>query len=305
MPLHSIAQKGFRMRLRRLVVLVTALSFSIPASADDKDIIARAFNTTKEYLIINIPPRPDAWPGAIFTANLRVPIRHGDGTDPALHRGQSIGIDSNSGFNLNASAQGGFSALFSDSAEAGSTADIVMSFPDARIVDMDATNLRQRAESAKEVAEAAKAGQIPLIVIKSYLGTPTMTLTKKATASASAWAKVKSDAQVGAQAAADSGDKLTYKAGDEFIFAFETTQITVDPSELKKGRIVIQLASLPGEFYIARQEVEDKRITQALATYTGISVDAIKTGGIFGGDRGSVASIIRDPVACISFLKRC
>ena len=169
---------------RSLIIGASLIAMTIAAKADDKDVVAKAFHTDSQYVVMNIPPRPEAWPGAIFTADMRRPIVHGDASDPAIHKGTPVSIDSKSGFDLSAKGSGGISFLFGASAQAGDAANIVMSFPDARVNDMDEAELRRHVIASKEVIDEAKRGHVPLIVIKSYSGTPTMTITKKAGASA-------------------------------------------------------------------------------------------------------------------------
>jgi hypothetical protein len=278
------------MMLSRLVIVkLSLIAMMIAAKADDKDIVAKVFHTEPKYVVMNLPPRPDAWPGAIFTANMRLPLVHGNASDPAIHKGPPISIDSNSGFDLGAKTSGGISFLFGASAEAGDTANIVMSFPDASINDMDESELRKHVTAAKAVVDAAKRGQEPLIVIKSYSGTPTITITKKANASADAWARVKQDVKVGGAVDISSDDKISYKAGDNFVFAFETAQVIFDANDLAKGVYTIQLASLPATLYAFREEDSQERIARLLSATTGISVDAIQKNGILGGE----ASVFR------------
>jgi hypothetical protein len=254
------------------------------AKAEDKDVVAKAFHTDSQFVVMNMPPRPDAWPGAIFTSNMCLPIVHGDANDPAIHKGNAVSIDSNSGFDLSANTSGGISFLFGASAEAANAAHIVMSFPDARINDMDEAELRQHVIASKEAIGAAKLGQIPVIVVRSYSGTPTIAITKKNDASAEAWAKVKSDIKVAGGAGGSSDNMISYKTSENIVFAFETTQIIFDPKDLPKGIYTIQFASLPSTLYAEREDDGQLKVAKAVAATTGISVDAIVKGGIFGGE---------------------
>ena len=274
---------------RPLIIGASLAAMTISAGADDKDVVAKAFHTDSQYVVMNIPPRPEAWPGAIFTADMRRPIVHGDASDPAIHRGTPVSINSNSGLDLSAKGSGGMSFLFGASAEAGDAADIVMSFPDARVSDMDEAELRRHVIASKDVIDDAKRGRVPLIVIKSYSGTPTITITRKADASAGAWAKVKQDVKVGGTADVSSDDKISYKAGENFVFAFEAAQVTFDAKDLVKGIYTIQFASLPATLYAFREDDSQQMLAEVVAATTGVSVSAIRQNGILGGE----ASIFR------------
>ena len=67
------------------LISVVALAIASAARAVVRDVVAHAFHTdTQQYLVMNLPPRPDSWPGTIFTENMRLPIKRGDPNDPAL-----------------------------------------------------------------------------------------------------------------------------------------------------------------------------------------------------------------------------
>lgn len=288
--------------LRHTVLICAILAAVTAAKADDRDIVARVFATNPDYIIMNLPPRPDVWPGAIFTANLRIPIVHGNSKDPALHRGAPVAIDANSGFDLNAGTKGGLSNLIGISTDVGNVADVVLSFPDARIVDMDLNELVKRVEASTAAIEAAKRGQIPLIVIKAYYGTPTVTITRKTNASGSAWIKLRTRAEADAKASAASTNSLTYKSKEEFVFAFEAAQIQPDPSDLNKGKLNIRFSSLPAQLYAFRENEDELDIARTIAAKTGISIDDLKNKGILTGE----ASFIRNPLGCaLGFGGRC
>ncbi|GAB9211456.1 hypothetical protein BDS110ZK18_36720 [Bradyrhizobium diazoefficiens] len=272
------------MLLRRSIIATSLLAMTVAARADDKDVVARAFHSDPQYVVMNIPPRPEAWPGAIFTANMRIPIAYGKANDPAIRVGTSVAIDSSSGFDLGAKAQGSMSFLFGASADVSDAANIVMSFPDATVYDMDEAALRERVISTKGAIEAAKRGQLPLIVIRSYAGTPTITITRKASASAEAWAKLKQNVNVQGGADASSDNRISYKAGEKFIFAFETCQVTFDPKDLSKEVYTIRFASLPATLYAFREDDEQTKLAAAIAATTGVSVSAIKEHGLLGGE---------------------
>src|SRR5262245_40832218 len=125
------------MRQNPVIIGIFLIALATPAKAADKDIVASTFHTDAQYVVMNIPPRPEAWPGAIFTWNMRLPIVYGNPNDPAIHKGDPVSIDASSGFDLDAKATAGISAFFGASAAAKDSADIVMSFPDARVNDMD------------------------------------------------------------------------------------------------------------------------------------------------------------------------
>jgi hypothetical protein len=241
------------MLFRMSVIVSASLFVASGARADFKDVVAERFSATPEYLIMNLPPRPGAWPGGVFTAKMRVPLVYGKADDPALHKGGVISIDAKDGYDLGAGAKGSGTKWFGLSAEASAAADVVMSFPDAQIVDMSYGDLLEHVEKSPETIAAAKRGEIPLLVIKAYVGTPTITVTKKDKASAAAWAKVTAEVQAQAHAKADSSNSVTYKAGDPIPFAFETSQINFEPTDLSKGKLTITLASLPSSLFAYRE----------------------------------------------------
>jgi hypothetical protein len=253
------------MFLRLNIIGTACLLFATAANADVKSAIVHNFSANPQFLVLNLPPRPDAWPGAIFTANLRYPITHGDPKDPALHSGPPIAINSDEGLNLGAGAKGGISSFFGVSSDAADNADVAMSFPDAHIVDMDYGDLVRHVQASKDAVDAAKQGIIPVLVVKAYAGTPVITITKKASASADSWAKLKANVEAGVKAIASNQDSVSYNSGAPFVFAFETSEVHFDPDDLKKGRVSVQLASMPEQVFAARDaEAQKKQNTLAL-----------------------------------------
>jgi hypothetical protein len=279
------------MKFRHAAVALALLGSGSPAIADFKDALASRLSADPKYLVVNLPPRPDAWPGAIFTWNLRVPISHGDPNDPALKRGKPIAIEASEDFDLSAGAKVRFSTWFNLYGAAADVADAKLSFPDARVVDMDYGDLVKHVKASGDAVAAAKGGTIPLIVIKSFEGTPTVTLTKKVNASAEAWMKVKTEAEASARAAASSDNGVTYKGISPVVFAFETEQILFNAKDLSIGKITIEFASLPNSLFAYRQDASDRLVSVA----TGASLPDIQQNGILGGP----ASAIRDPAGIL------
>lgn len=251
--------------LLRLAILFS--SFILPdfaAYADFKDILAAKLGGNREYLVANIPPRPGAWPGAIFTYNLHVPLKHGDPKDPALNKGDPTFIQAGGAFDASVKAGWALSLFFfTVDAKAGDAADVVMTIPDARIVDMESGELVHHIETCPPALEAAKRGQKPLIVVKAYEGTPTVTITRKAGVSAEAWAKVKAVSEVGGESSIVSIDQVTYRAGASMVFAFETAEVQVDPRDLAIGKTTIRLAALPAQVFAMREQALDVASTGA------------------------------------------
>lgn len=278
---------------RFCIVGVGCLLFTTMADADIKSAIVHDFHADPEYCVINLPPRPDAWPGAIFTSNLRFPIVYGNSKDPALHSGPSVAIGSDDGLDIGANAGVGISSLFRISSDAADVARVVMSFPDAHIVDMDYGDLVRHIETSKDTIESAKRGQIPIIVVKAYVGTPLITVTKKAGASAEAWAKLEKDVKAGAKISAFDGNSISYQSGEPIVFAFETSEIHFDPGDLSKGKLNIQLASLPETLFAFRDGDSIANIAASIHLSTGLSIEEIKNKGILGGNASAVTRALR------------
>ena len=251
--------------------------FATPANADFKDVVAARFSSRAENVIVNVPPRPGAWPGAVLTYNMRFPAKSGDPGDPALRRGDKTSIPAEDGFRLDAKSKASVWSFFRLSPAAGDSAEIVMSFTDAQAIDMNAQDLVRRVEAAEAAAAAARRGQIPLVIRRAYVGTPIITISRKADASAEAWTKVKAGLEAAARsAAAPAGDVITYAAGEPFAFAFEADEISFDPGELAKGSIKVSFAPLPGQLFAIREQESDRALAAA------------EIGNI--GDNGSVGS---------------
>jgi hypothetical protein len=244
--------------MKRHLISIVILVLSVNcAYADDKQIIAGIFRTDPKYLVVNLPPRPDTWPGAIFTSDLRFPIEYGNISDASLHRGRPIGIDSDDGFDLSAGAGVELPGLFGISASATKDADIKLYFPDARIVDMSRHDLIDHINKSQDAMEAVRAGQKPIIVVRSYSGTPTITVTRKAGASASGWDALRSLLTLKATASAEANNSVTFRGKDEIVFAFETAEIVDKLTAGGSPDGEIEINSLPETTIATRESVSE------------------------------------------------
>jgi hypothetical protein len=135
--------------------------------------------------------------------------------------------------------------------------NVTISLPDLRVVSMDYDALVQRIKKSTSVTEAIKRGQVPVIVVKAYLATPTISITRAAAASAELSGRLKDGVKASAGASAGESGQTIYKAESPIIFAFETSQIEFDPADFGRGVLTVRLASLPSSVYLARQEIAD------------------------------------------------
>jgi hypothetical protein len=265
-------------------IAAAALLFATAANADFREVVAGRFSSNPENLIINLPPRPAAWPGAVFTYNMRFPIKPGDTNDPALHRGEKTSIQANDGFRLDGSSKASLWSFLRIPASVIESTDVVMSFADAQAVDMTAPDLLRRAETADAAAAAGRRGQIPLIVNRAYVGTPIVTITRKADASPESWGKVQSTLEASAQGKVSIGDVVSYAASEPIVFAFEVNQISFDPTELSRGRVKVSLAPLPASLFAVREQESDRALSaaeSAISAITGLSAREIEQRWIF------------------------
>lgn len=209
------------------MILHTMISGLQSAQADSLTEFAEKLRTKAEYLVMNLPPRPGAWPGAIFTYDMRLPIIRGRGDDPALARGEPTNIQSTSSIDLSGGARGGWGALFSIAAEAKDIATIVMSFENTRVVDMEEDELEKRVSQSSVAKMAATQGRIPQVIVRSYEGIPTLTLIKHASAAGQAWAKLQgSPLDASLNLSVSNEDRLVYRTSTSVVFAFEVMQAT-------------------------------------------------------------------------------
>jgi len=231
--MRNVAEVAKASFARAVIATLLGVLWIIPsgraASADFIQVLAERLGTKPDFLVLNLPPRPAAWPGAIFTYDLRIPIVRGSGDDPALSRGNKINIEGTSMVELGGASAAGWGALFSIAAKAAEVAEVTMSFPETRIVDLDYSELLKRIQQSPQALAAAKRGRVPLIVVKAYEGTPTLTLAKKSGVSAEAWAARKIPlAQAQISANVEGQDRITYQTTDRIVFAFETMKADFD-----------------------------------------------------------------------------
>jgi hypothetical protein len=260
------------------------LILTAAANADFKDIVAGRFASKPENLIVNLPPRPGTWPGAIFTFNTRFPAQRGERNDPALHGGDKLTIQANDDFHQDASPKNSLWSFLGLPPQTAEGAEVVISFSDAQVVDMSPPDLLRHVETAPAAATAAKRGQIPLIVSRAYVGTPVITVSRKADTPPEMWAKLKESLQPGAQGSSSIQDNVSYVARDPLVFAFEVAQISFDPGELSKGNIKASLAPLPSSLFAVREQESDRALAaaeSAISAITGLSAHEVQQKWIF------------------------
>lgn len=255
------------------IVAIFLIVGGAPARADFKDLLAKRLSVDPDLIVVNLPPRPDAWPGAIFTWNMRIPIRHGDPHDPALRRGVPVTIDVTQALDTSAGASGGYAGWLGLSAAASDVANVSMSLPSATVVDMALEDLVKRVKASSEAAAAAKRGQAPVIVIKSYESVPRVTLTRKGNASGAAWARLRKELPADLHVQSVSEDSITYAGGQPVVFAFETEQVNFDLKDLEKGQINVTLADLPASLFAIRESAADQLLK---------AIGGLVAGGLFG-----------------------
>jgi hypothetical protein len=240
------------------IIFLLSIIGSTAVRADDRDTVASLFHVDSKYLVMNLPPKPDRWPGAIFTNDLRFVIKYGTKSDPDLHRGDAVMASSNDSFNLGANVAGGNSWI-GISADAGDVGEVKVYFPDARVIEMSRDDLvKHIAQSPSAIADV-KDGKTPIVIIRAFAGTPTIVVSKKATASVSAWDRFLSTFQIQGAIKGDKDNSVTYSGKDEFVFAFETAEVHYG-SGTGAGSDAIAIINLPEQLYKARENAVSAKI---------------------------------------------
>ena len=211
--------------LSSVVFVLGTLSGHSAFAADLVSELASLLHTQPEWLVLNLPPRPGAWPGAIFSYDMRLPIVEGVGDDPKLRRGDPTSIAVNSHISLGANVNAGWLTLFKVAAQAEDKADVKMSFENLVVIDISESELERRANDSIPVKLAAKEGRIPQVIYKAYEAVPTLILTRHKDASAEVWAKVPAGKIDGSVAiGAETGEVIEYRTKKTIVFAYEVMQ---------------------------------------------------------------------------------
>jgi hypothetical protein len=223
--------------------------------------LADRLQTKAEYLVLNLPPRPAVWPGAIFSFDYRTPIVRGRKDDPALARGEPIEVDVTDLIAVGAATQAGARSWLSVGARAADATTVTMSFPDLRVIDILLDEATKRAQQWLSAHVATKQGPFSFIVVKSYEGTPTITI-KKANASATAMADIrKAAAQAGLEASTQADDQVAYRTTAPIVLAFEVMRVMNDGG---KTELATSSASTFYSHLLAQQEAEMKSLADQL-----------------------------------------
>jgi hypothetical protein len=110
--------------------------------------------------------------------------------------------------------------------------------------------LKRRVLADPDALAAAARKVPPFAVLRAFEGTVTVTLTKKNTASADAWAKVKQtalDVKVGANIGTD--DKLVISVVEPFVFGFEVVQLNYVTQHLGSKADDVNLVPVPEDLF--------------------------------------------------------
>jgi hypothetical protein len=225
----------------------SALSFltvgqGLALGADLRDVLASRLGATSQALVFNLPPRPGAWPGAVFTYDMNLPVLRGRRDDPALARGERTNITATDILDVGGGVKGGWALFAGVASKAADTADISINIPDVQVVDISYDEINKRIQQIPAALKAAKQGRPPLIIFRAYEGTPTISLTKKLGASNEAWANLaRAAAEVKLEVNALSQDRVVYGVADRIVFAFETMKAVADVSSNDKNETVWKL----------------------------------------------------------------
>jgi hypothetical protein len=226
-----------RRMVRLLATVVIAASLTIQtARADVRQEIADRFGVERASFILNLPPRPGCLPGSIFTDDLKVPLKRTAGDDGSLDRGPPFEFSAELTFAAGAEANAGIAEWFGVKSQASDVANAKLEFKDARVVEMLGPELKKRVLADPDAKAAADRKVPPFMVSRAFEGRVVLRLSRKAAASADAWAKVKADAvEAKVSANISSGDEVVITVADPMVFAFEVVRLNYVTTHLGPG----------------------------------------------------------------------
>ncbi len=229
-----------------------------PASADYERRIAAHLSGNPDAIVMNVPSRPQSYPGAVFRKDMSMPIIRGRADDPGLARGSLTQLSIQEDFNLQAGVGFGVKKFFGFAADAKDIALIKLNFSDVRIVDIEYSELMKRLQENKFVQNEIKKGTLPIVIYKSYEGKTSYTIIKKSGASVEAWAKLKKNiGRVEIDVEFDSSEKIIVKSDIIDVFAFETMVIGRDFANSTQENIIIKSEINPSFVFSDREKIFD------------------------------------------------
>lgn len=208
--------------MRRALVILSTVAlagFSTAGRADFRSDLAKQFNADPKYFVLNLPPRPGGWPGSIYTSDLRFSLVQASENDHGINGGPPFDLAAT--ITLDVGGQSGLSLgrIFGLSSGASNVAIVAVTFKQTRIFDLTLGELRTRLSKLREQDRRSPG---PVIVYRTYVGIPALSLNRRTDVSAEAWATLKKGlVEAGFSAAATAGDSLAVQSTNRLIFGFE------------------------------------------------------------------------------------
>jgi hypothetical protein len=230
-------------------VVIAGIVFLLPRLSRPtlRAALSRALNVREADLVLNLPPRPDCYPGAVFPPDMSIALVTANGSQPDLRRGSAFTIDSAS--LGDAAAAGGVEAgWIGEALQNREGADIQIRIENGRVVEIPVPVLKKRLIESEEVRHVAERGYDPLVIIRAYEGVLRIVFTRRRGMSAAGWAAF----QLRARSATQDGVTMNVKGGlsddatleiatsEPIVFAFETrsakyitTHLGIEPNDVE------------------------------------------------------------------------
>ena len=208
-----------------LIVPLVLSGLSCPAAAEDpRSELAKRFNTSPDYFVLNMPPRPGCWPGSIYSRDMRLLLVNGKPDDPSFSRGPEFDFATSIEIEVGSELGAKFANVFGLSAAVANSAAVSATFKQARIYDITFAQARSRLH---ELPDEERRPPGPVIIYRAYHGLPSLILVRRAAASAEAWATLKQSlTNIGAKVSGEAGDSIAIEGKEPLIFAFEILEAT-------------------------------------------------------------------------------
>jgi len=192
--------------------------------ADFREDLAVQLGTRASYLVLNLPPRPGAWPGTIYSEDMRFPLVITK-KDHSLAKGPEYSSTKRISLAAEGATTVSVLGLFDLDLSAATFATTELEIQHARTYEITVSQIRSRID--KRPKKAPKIAAEPTIVYRSYEGQLVLHVSRRSDASTDLWMRfLRKLASARLKAGVtERSDVVTIATDKPFVFAFEVEKI--------------------------------------------------------------------------------
>jgi len=215
-----------------VVIVFWVLHVPVVVEKDLRTVLAEMLDIPRDELVLNIPPRPQRYPGSIFDTTLGIPIHFVDAEDADLVRGPAYSLSARHEGLTRASGSLA-SPVFEQVMENERLVQIAVRLTTGRIIEMTIDRLRDHI--AQVIDQGSPTEQSTAVIVRAHEATMTLQLDRRQDVTADAWASFRngikrvlepgSESEAELHIAAESEDHVQLEIPQPFVIGFQTARV--------------------------------------------------------------------------------